>query len=161
MAETKYTDQFWGSGTPIEGEQLSANGYYTGEHLGKPMQDSAHAGVSNDAHYVEHNTIRYGTITQDASDSGANMPDVGVTVTNILTGCTASDISGVAPKGKQYEVTYTADENYTLPSAVTVKNNGSPLVVTSDYTWSAGKLTILAGKITGALEITVTATPTK
>lgn len=160
MAETKYADQFWGEGTPIEGEQLSANGYYTGEHIGKPTQDAEHAGVSADPHYVEHNTVRYGTIMQDASESGANMPDVGVVVTNILTGCTSSDMTGVAAKNKDYEVVYKADSGYTLPSTVTVKKGGSPLTLTDQYTWTqaSGTLKVLAANVTDALEITIVAT---
>ena len=160
MAEMKYVDQFWGDDTPIEGEQLSANGYMTGEHIGKPTQGYGETTANADSHYVEHNTIRYGTIIQDASDSGANMPDVAVIVTNVLTGCTSSDVSGVAAIGKAYEATYTADQSYTLPSTITVKNNDTPLTVTNDYTWtqSSGALKILDGKITGDIEITVTAT---
>lgn len=73
MAITKYTDQVWKA--PIAGETLSVNGYYVGEHLGKPMQATGETEANADAHYVEHNTVRFGTITQDAA-SNADMPTV-------------------------------------------------------------------------------------
>lgn len=71
----KYTDQTWGVSTPISGQQLSVNGYYTGEQLGTPTQGKNETEANADAFYVEHNTIRYGTIMQD-SDTSANMPSV-------------------------------------------------------------------------------------
>lgn len=71
--EVKYTDQTWTGGTPIDGETLSINGYYTGEHLGKPMQGKAETEANGDPHYIEHKMVRYGTMTQDA-DPDANMP---------------------------------------------------------------------------------------
>ena len=66
--EVKYQNQVWGA--PIAGERLSTNGYYTGEHKGSVMQDAAVEGTEV-AHSVEANTIRYGTIMQDAA---GNMP---------------------------------------------------------------------------------------
>lgn len=71
--EVKYTDQTWTGGTPIDGETLSVNGYYTGEHLGTPLQGNCETEYNGDPHYTQHKTIRYGTILQDGSD-GANMP---------------------------------------------------------------------------------------
>lgn len=48
----------------LEGERMSTNGHYTGEHLGSPTQD--HRGEHNGNPYaVEDTTIRYGTMTQD------------------------------------------------------------------------------------------------
>lgn len=59
--EIKYQNQVWGE--PIAGERLSTNGHYTGEHIGSVTQDVE---ASATAHYVEENTIRLGTMTQDA-----------------------------------------------------------------------------------------------
>lgn len=58
----KYTDQ----------ANLSVNGYYVGEHLGTEMQD---AKGTNEPRSVEKNTVRFGTIMQDAAVN-ANMPQV-------------------------------------------------------------------------------------
>lgn len=70
-----YTDQTWAEGTPVAGETLSVNAHYCGEKKGTQMQDalSSESANNSDKHYVEHNTIRYGTIMQDAA-SDANMP---------------------------------------------------------------------------------------
>ena len=57
----KYQNQVWGE--PIAGEVLSVNGHYVGEHLGSVTQD---AKATMTAHMVEADTVRYGTITQDA-----------------------------------------------------------------------------------------------
>lgn len=61
----KYQNQVWGE--PIAGERLSTNGHYTGEHKGAPTQDNLGAETTNtNAHYVEDNIVRLGTMTQDA-----------------------------------------------------------------------------------------------
>lgn len=61
----KYKNQVWGE--PIAGERLSTNGHYTGEHKGAPTQDNLGVDTTNkNAHYVEDNIIRLGTMTQDA-----------------------------------------------------------------------------------------------
>ena len=73
MAEVKYNDVNWPSGTPIAGERLATNGHYTGEHLGTPMQDAS-VGGTEVAHSVENATIRYGTLMQDVKDT--NFPTV-------------------------------------------------------------------------------------
>ena len=63
--EVKYQNQVWGE--PIAGERLSTNGHYTGEHKGTPTQDNLGASTTNtNAHYVEDNIVRLGTMTQDA-----------------------------------------------------------------------------------------------
>ena len=63
--EVKYKNQVWGE--PIVGERLSTNGHYTGEHKGTPIQDNLGGGTTNgNAHYVEENIVRLGTMTQDA-----------------------------------------------------------------------------------------------
>lgn len=59
MAQTKYKNQ------EESGIRISTNGYYTGHHKGSVMQDAT-GGADNKPYYVERNTIRYGTITQDA-----------------------------------------------------------------------------------------------
>lgn len=70
-----YTDQTWTAPASVAGETLSVNGHYCGHHKGKQMQDGLSTEATNnaDAHYVDHNTIRYGTLMQDAA-SDANMP---------------------------------------------------------------------------------------
>lgn len=63
--KVKYKNQVWGE--PIAGERLSTNGHYTGEHKGAPTQDTLGSGTTNgNAHYVEDNIVRLGTMTQDA-----------------------------------------------------------------------------------------------
>lgn len=71
----KYTDQTWTDPESVAGEQLSVNGYYTGEHIGTPTQGAGETEANNDPHYVEHQTIRFGTMTQDMGEN-ANMPQV-------------------------------------------------------------------------------------
>jgi len=71
--EVKYTNVNWAEGTPIAGERLATNGYYTGEHKGTPMQDAKNAG-SNTPHFVEGKMVRLGTMMQDATDT--NFPTV-------------------------------------------------------------------------------------
>ena len=75
--EVKYNDQTWTTPASVAGETLSINSHYCGETIGGQMQDALSSETSNNAdkHYVEHNTIRYGTIMQDAA-SDANMPTV-------------------------------------------------------------------------------------
>lgn len=72
----KYKNQAFPVGHPIAGERMSTNGYYTGEKKGMPMQDYADPqdGQNNNAYWVEGNTIRFGTIMQDATQG--SMPEV-------------------------------------------------------------------------------------
>lgn len=70
----KYQNVNWAEGTPIAGERLATNGHYTGEHKGAPTQDKLGADTTNNnAHYVEENIVRLGTLTPDAVD--ANFPE--------------------------------------------------------------------------------------
>lgn len=69
--EVKYGNVNWPEGTPIAGERLATNGYYTGEHISTPIQD-AKANVP--PHHVEAVTVRLGTMMQDAKDD--NFPAV-------------------------------------------------------------------------------------
>ncbi len=71
--EVKYNNVDWVEGTPIAGERLATNGYYTGEHKGSVMQD-AKDDKANSAHCVEGAIVRLGTMTQDAIDT--NFPTV-------------------------------------------------------------------------------------
>ena len=65
--EVKYKNQVWGA--PITGQRLSTNGNYTGQKNGTPLQDAKDTvGQNTNAYYVEDKTIRYGTITQDATN---------------------------------------------------------------------------------------------
>lgn len=51
---------------PTTGDRMSTNGHYTGAQVGTPTQDELGKTTTNvDAHYVEANIVRYGTITQD------------------------------------------------------------------------------------------------
>ena len=69
----KYNNVDWAEGTPIAGERLATNGYYTGEHKGTPMQDAKYADA-NVPHHVEGKIVRLGTMMQDATDE--NFPTV-------------------------------------------------------------------------------------
>ena len=61
----KYNNQTWTTPEEVNGERLSTNGCYTGQHLGSVLQDAAVEGV--EAPYeVEESIVRYGTMTQDA-----------------------------------------------------------------------------------------------
>lgn len=158
--EVSYIDQTWPADGPCEDEQLSVNGYMTGQHIGTPTQDKMYTEGNDDPYYVEHVTTRYGTIMED-KQADANNPVQGVGVTYHLTGCTATP-KGAAKKNTQLAITVVAEEGYTLPSTVEVKVSGAPLTVSSDYTWtsSSGALSINAAEVTGPVEVTVTATPT-
>lgn len=73
--EVKYKNQEWGE--PIAGQRLSTNGNYTGQKNGTPMQDAKDVvGQNTNAYYVEENTIRYGTITQDAAEGSTPELDI-------------------------------------------------------------------------------------
>ena len=149
----KYKNQVWGE--PIDGERLSTNGYYTGHHNGTVMQDASVAGTEQ-PYEVERNTIRYGTMMGDAASG--SMPDIGVGVKQILTGCTSNKEDDIYKKGAEFKATYSATSGYTLPSTVVVKVGGVTKTVTTDYTFASGVLTIPAAKVTGDIEVTVTAT---
>ena len=69
--EVKYNNQVWGE--PIAGERLSTNGFYTGEHLGTPLQDALDVGGTQ-PYTTELQTVRLGTMTQDAI--AGSMPTV-------------------------------------------------------------------------------------
>lgn len=64
----KYKNVDFPVGSPIAGERMATNGFYTGQHKGTPTQDAKVDGVQT-AKQVEANTIRYGTLTQDALDT--------------------------------------------------------------------------------------------
>ena len=74
--EIRYQNQVFPEGHPIEGERMSTNGFYTGERKGMPTQDYADPedGQNDNAYWVEDNTIRFGTIAQDATEG--SMPEV-------------------------------------------------------------------------------------
>ena len=63
--ELKYQNQSWGSETPIAGERLSTNGYYTGEQRGTAIQDALVEGTTS-AKLAESNAVHVGTVLQDA-----------------------------------------------------------------------------------------------
>lgn len=160
MAITKYADQNWAVGTAVAGEKLSANGYYTGQHKGAPTQDALGGAANIDPYDVEHNTVRYGTITQDAA-TDANMPTSGaVMVAFNLTNCTASVAPGGVATTSNFTTTFAADEGYELPAAITVTIGGNPATVTTDYTYTAssGAFSITSAKLTGDVVVTIVAT---
>lgn len=64
----KYNNVDWGEGTPIAGERLATNGYYTGEHKGTPMQDVKGVSEANAPHHLEDGIVRLGTMLQDVTD---------------------------------------------------------------------------------------------
>ena len=76
----KYQDQ-----SLSNGEKLSANGYYTGHHMGTPTQGDGETAANADAYYVQHNTVRLGTIMQDA-EPNANLPTCCFVITYDLNG---------------------------------------------------------------------------
>jgi hypothetical protein len=65
--EMKYQDQTWPSTSSINGEKLSVNGHYRGQHKGTPTQGSGETAANADPYNVQNTIIRYGTITQDAA----------------------------------------------------------------------------------------------
>ena len=157
--KVKYANVDFPSGSPIVGERMATNGHYTGEFKGTPMQDVENKHPANYPHYVEGVTVRYGTILQDAIDT--NAPAVGVGIIQNLTGVKSSLTSATVKKGADVNITYTKETGYTLPSAITVKVGDTTLTAgDSVYTWTAstGKLVIKAAKVTGDIEVTVTAT---
>ena len=152
--KVKYQKQVWGE--PITGERLSTNGYYTGEHIGRVMQDASVDGTEQ-PHSVEESTIRYGTMMGDAAVG--SMPKKAVAIAQVLTNCKSSYTDKLISKEDNLSITYTATNSKTLPETVTVKIGGVTKTVTTDYTWTkaTGVLTIAKAKITGDIEITVAA----
>lgn len=71
--EIKYENVSWAEGTPIAGERLATNSFYTGQHKGTPTQDAL-SGADNDPYLNERSTVRLGTILGDAEDE--NFPEV-------------------------------------------------------------------------------------
>ena len=153
--KVKYENQIWGE--PIAGERLSTNGHYTGQHKGTVTQDALTVGTDQ-PYGVEESTIRLGTMTQDATVG--SMPAVGVSVVHKLTKCTVDKGDGVYEKNGAVTFTYTADDGYALPTAVTVKVGGATKTGGTDYTWTVGtgKLAFSANKLSADAEITVVAT---
>ena len=135
------------------GERVATNGYYTGHKKGTPTQAKDEVSAP---YGVEEGIVRLGTMMGDAA--AGSMPAKGVTLTQILTGCTSSNNDRIVSKEANLEITYTVVSGYTLPSTITVKIGGQTKTVTTDYTWSSGKLTIAKAKLTGDVEVTVTAT---
>lgn len=106
----KYKDTVWPSGSSIAGEGLSANGEYLGEQVGTPMQGKDETAANTDPFFAAHNTMRQGTMTQDAGDT--NFPDLVYLVSYDLNGAI-----GTTPAA-----TYQADEGaeITVSAAPTV-----------------------------------------
>jgi len=81
------------------------------------------------------------------------------TVTHTITNVTKSSGETSVLENKAYTAIYTDATGYDLPSTISVTVGGSPLTLTTDYTWSVsdgtGTLSILANKITGNVVITI------
>ena len=137
------------------GERIATNGYYTGHKKGSPIQGY---GEPNAPYEVEEGTARYGTMMGDATVG--SMPAVGVSVVHKMTKCTVDKGDGVYEKNGAVTFTYTADDGYKLPTAVTVKVGGATKTGGTDYTWTVatGKLAFAANKLGADAEITVVAT---
>lgn len=82
------------------------------------------------------------------------------TVTNTLTNASKTSGATTATYNSSYSAVFTANDGYVLPSAITVSIGGEEKTVDTDYTWNqaTGTVTIPAEKVTGDIEITVTAT---
>lgn len=130
MGRTGYLDQKWSGGTPVDGEQLSVNGYYIGEHIGTPMQDAISPVANEDPHYTQHVTYRHGTITQDAAPD-ANMPEK-ATAPSVST---ASLAAGTV--GTPYDQTLTGSG--TTPLQWTIESGELPTGLILDM--GTGKIT--------------------
>lgn len=82
------------------------------------------------------------------------------TVTHTLSNASKSSGETSVLENKAYTAVFTDDTGYDLPTTVSVTVGGTPLTLTTDYTWSVsegtGTLNILANKITGNVVITVT-----
>lgn len=146
MAQTKYVNKNWGS--PISGERLATNGFYTGQHKGSVMQDHAD-GADNDPYVVERTTIRQGTLLGDYAD--AAFPTVGVAVTQHLVGATPATGSepDVYAKNGAKTFTFEADDNYSLSSYCKVYVGGVEKTSGTDFTYnsSAGTVAFAANKL--------------
>lgn len=81
------------------------------------------------------------------------------TVAHTITNVTKSSGETSVLENKAYTAIYTDATGYDLPSTISVTVGGSPLTLTTDYTWSlsdgTGTLSILADKITGNVVITI------
>lgn len=73
----KYGNVEHPSDSPIAGERMATSGEYTGQHKGTPMQDALE-GADNEPYLRARETVRYGTLAQDAGDD--NFPDMLITV---------------------------------------------------------------------------------
>lgn len=159
MGKTGYVDQTWGSGTPINGEQLSSNGYYTGEHIGKPMQGAGETEYNGDKYYTEHTTYRYGTITQDA-DTNANMPTKAtapaVTTSSLTAGTVGTSYSAtLAASGSTPVQWYIVSGE--LPAGLTL-NQASGAITGTPTAQGAKTFTVKASNVSGdaTKELTLT-----
>ena len=104
-----------------------------GAYTPKPVYDLALTGV-NYSHYDDIYAV---------TTNGQNCT---VTAPTTVSGLTA------------FSATVKANTGYSLPSTVTVKVNGSTLAA-SKYTYRDGKITIPAGYVKGAVDITAAAVP--
>ena len=76
-----------------------------------------------------------------------------------LTYCTSDTEDGIIKTADGLEVVVTAASGKALPSSITVKIGGNTATASTDYTWTkaTGTIAIASGKLTGDVEITVTA----
>lgn len=136
------------------GERVATNGYYTGHKKGTPTQAKDEVVGSYD---VEEVTVRFGTMMGDAT--AGSMPYKAVGIVQNLTNCTSNYGDKLISKDANLSIVYTAASGKTLPDSITVKIGGTAATASTDYTWTkaSGTLAIAKAKITGDLEITVSA----
>ncbi|MCI5513887.1 MAG: prepilin-type N-terminal cleavage/methylation domain-containing protein [Clostridia bacterium] len=81
------------------------------------------------------------------------------TITINVTGCSHDYVGNRISTVGSTIIHFTANENYTLPTGVTVKvGETKTLVANTDYTFNNGVLTIFASGLTGEGDVTITVT---
>lgn len=162
MAITGYVDQKWSGGTPIDGEQLSVNGFYTGQHIGTPTQGNGETEANADPYYTEHVTLRQGTITQDG-DADANMPTKAtapsITTSTLTAGTVGTAYNQTLAASGTTPITWTIASGK-LPAGLNLNQasgaiTGNP--TTNETQTFTVKATNMAGEATKQLSITINA----
>ena len=87
----------------------------------------------------------------------STLPSPKYTLTQTLTNVTSNVAEGDVIGGYAFTATYTAADNYDLPSTITVAVGGNTLTAGTDYTWTQGTgvLVINSTAITGNVTVTV------
>ncbi len=129
--EMKYGNVNWSEGSPIDGERMATNGEYTGQHIGTPIQDAL-SGADNEPYLSARETVRYGTLTPDASDE--HFPDYLVSVPYTATG----DVTDISLEGVTYDTEKDVFEGVPSKTAsFTFKDGGTAKTATNTKgSWS-------------------------